>query len=185
MYWHDSSSSIEGQSVKIVAIVPSTNRGIFNVFVWNPSGLWGSVGSSQSEMPQERHWLGLISDLSIMSPNKSPCPNTNMYIWLVWLVHAVAAVHISMLSVVVYSERKGETEHIKSDQLSGLRFFPKQCVSAWLSISVLSASLKILLLSSHFWRVLVIWDEATPTRGSVEVRGVGVRVQTRTDNIIQ
>ena len=64
--------------------------------------------------------------------------------------------HISMLSVLVYSERKGETEHIKSDQLSGLKLFSKQCVSAWLSISVLSASTKILLPSSHVWQALAI-----------------------------
>ena len=51
-----------------------------------------------------------------------------MYTLTVWLVHVVAAVHISTLSVVVYLDRKGETEHNKSDQLSGLIVFPKQCV---------------------------------------------------------
>ena len=83
------------------------------------------------------------------------------------------AVHISTLSVVVYLERKGETEHIKSDQPSGMKFFPKQCVSAWLSISVLSASLKMLSLSSHVWRPLVILDEAMPTREPFEIQGGG------------
>ena len=88
--------------------------------------------------------------------------------------------HISTLSVVVHLEINGETEHIKSDQLSGLKFFPKQCVSAWLSISVLSASLKMLLLSIHVWRALVVSDEATTTWGPVEIQGVDVRVQTPT-----
>ena len=80
-----------------------------------------------------------------------------MYTLTVWLVHAVAAVHISTLSVVVYLDRKGETEHNKSDQLSGLKLLPKQCVSEWLSILILSESLKILLLSSHVWRALVLY----------------------------
>ena len=47
-----------------------------------------------------------------------------------WIVHAVADVHISTLYVVVYLERKGETEQIKWDQLCGVKLFPKQCVSA-------------------------------------------------------
>ena len=118
--------------------------------------MWWSVGSSQSETSQERYCLWLISDLYILSSNQSPCPNTNMYTLPVWLVHAVAAVHISTLSLTLYSERKGENEHIKSDQLSGLEFLPKQFVSAWLSISVFSASLKMLSLSSHVWQALVI-----------------------------
>ena len=77
------------------------------------------MGSLLSEMPLERHWLGLMSDLSILSPNQSPCPNTNMYTLPVWLVHAVAAVHVSALPVVVYFERKGETEHIKYPPIRG------------------------------------------------------------------
>ena len=93
--------------------------------------------------------------------------------------------HISIVSGVVYSERKGETEHIKLDQLSGLKFLPTQCVPAWLSISVLSAYLKMLLLSRHAWRALVVLDEVMPTRVPVEIREVDVRVQTRTDNIIK
>ena len=167
MHWHDSSSSREGQHVYIFAIVTSMNRGIFNLFTWNPSGLWGSVESLQSKIPYEWYWLGLIIDLSILSPNQSPFPNTNMYTLPVWLIHMVAAIHISKLSVAVYLKRKGETEHIKSDQFSGLKFLRKQCVSAWLSISVLSASLKMLLLSSHVWRVFLILYGVTPTWGLV------------------
>ena len=79
-----------------------------------------------------------------------------MYTLTVWIFHASAAVHISTLSVILYLERKGDTEHIKLYQLSGLKLFLKQCVSAWLSISVFIASLKMLLILSHVLGDLLI-----------------------------
>ena len=89
------------------------------------------------------------------------------------------------VAMVVYLDRKGETEHIKLYQLSGLKSFLKQFVSAWLSISVLCASLKMLLLSSHVWQKLVFCDEATPTQGQIDILGVYVIVEARTDNKIK
>ena len=153
------------------------------------------MGSSQGDMPYERHWLGLISYLTILSPNRIPCPNNNMYTLSVSIVHMIAAVHISKLSVAVYLGRKGETEHIKSDQLSGLKIFPKQCVCMVINLSIKRIfkyviTFKSCLASScnFIWSQAntgTSWDEATPTWGPVEIRGVDDSAITRTDNLIQ
>ncbi len=58
-------------------------------------------------------------------------------------------------STELYSERNGETEQTKPVQLKGTKFFPKQCVSAWLSISVGRTSENVSVLVSTIVEVLM------------------------------
>ena len=52
------------------------------------------------------------------------------------VVYAVAPEHISMFSMAPYSCKNGDTVQTNPVHEKGTKFFPKQCVSAWLSISV-------------------------------------------------
>ena len=52
------------------------------------------------------------------------------------VVYAVAPEHISMFSMAPYSCKNGDTVQTNPVHEKGTKFFPKQCLSVWLSISV-------------------------------------------------
>ena len=118
------------------------------------SFLCGSVGSLHFWIPNCWHWLGFISEFSILFPNQKPSPNSSIPASIESNVKAVTPVYIGTLIYSAYYGSTGDILHSSEVNDIVLKLDPKQWVSALLSISVAN-SLQI-TLSWYLFTLLII-----------------------------
>ena len=77
----------------------------------------------------------------------------------------VAAVHMGISAIEVYSDKYGDTLHTSDVNDMTRKFFPKQVVSAWLSISLGKGSINFGLMSLHLF-----YETAVRSRYFINIR---------------